>query len=63
MLQRFFYQQAWHCSALTLNLIQSVYVFDLIDRFNHVVMPCASHHHYDDNTLALSTTTPLRPFG
>lgn len=48
---------------LTLNLIQSVYIFYLIDRFNHVVMPCASHHYYDNNTMALSTTSPLRSFG
>lgn len=48
---------------LTLNLIQSVYIFYLIDRFNHMVMPCALHHYYDDNTMALSITSPLRSFG
>lgn len=55
------YQQTWQCSLDSESNTNCV--FYLIDRFNHVVMPSASHHYYDDNTLALSATPPLRSLG
>ena len=39
------------------------HIFHLIDRFNHVVMPCASQHYYVNHTMALSAAPSLCPSG